>query len=702
MQTKSTDMSDQRNNIYLGVEIGDHTVDYGRLIEELKRKYDISKLGFVLIYTKPVDIPQVLWLEWASFFKENGIRFAFLYTQQRGAPKGKDSHLTSGLVNKIKDIAGDYFIGDMIGETGGLASWPEGYYEEFSIPKPEFKNLDEAKRNYVEHVKTRVELDRKLEVPAVLCVEATLLGRYNFEAGVDYGFAEMMCGNPEIILAGMRGASKAYGKDWWGCHIAHEWYGGYRNDDPLKYKRLKLAYYYAFMSGARYIYPESGDFSIQSYGYEYGSESECCNTYRKCWNDFADFIRIHKRPQGQPLTTLGILQGNLDGWTGWGGSTVWNRFGDETWAFGASENGWDYLEELHKRKKWHNPTVYGQCDETASLPFGIYDIIPVEASVEVLRQYGCLVCLGWNTMTQEAYEKLKEYVFNGGRLFMAVPQLCTSKERETQVTLLNSGDFSDLFGCRIKGEGKRLNSGVKFINESQMPGLKYPYTSNGECDPICAAGYIQCAEAEVTSARIIAILADMFFGWKKDSPPVLLENAYGKGFATLLTTVDYPGSTSLRKLMPVLLNAMLCSEKGRVEPYVLAGDSVYHAVYRWGDGYVLYLLNTDYNVPNHVQVLYHGMEVDTRVESCEMKVVYLAEDAICFAESGRFNMDYIKRSDKGIELSCSSAEEQKLYVMMSHDYRECLVNGKSTVVVRDGGMVAFSMPKEENMVILLY
>ena len=24
--------------------------------------------------------------------------------------------------------------------------------------------------------------------------------------------------------------------------IANEWYGGYRNEDPLKYKRFKLAY----------------------------------------------------------------------------------------------------------------------------------------------------------------------------------------------------------------------------------------------------------------------------------------------------------------------------------------------------------------------------------------------------------------------------------------------------------------------------
>lgn len=692
---------ERENSVFLGLEFGDHTVDYHMLIDELKEGCDISKLGFILIYTKPVDIPENIWIEWANFFTANRIRFAFLYTQQRGAPAGRESHLTPELVKKIREIAGEFFVGDMIGETGGLASWPEGYYDEQDMAKPEFKNLKEARNNYVQHVKDVVEIDKRFSVPAVLCVEATALGRYNFEAGVDYGFAEMMCGNPEIILASMRGASKAYGRKWWGSHIAHEWYGGFRNDDPLKYKRLKLAYYYAFMSGAKYIYPESGDFSIESYGYLFDSESKYCKSYRKAWNDFADFIGLHTRPEGSPIATIGILQGRLDGWTGWGGSTAWNKFGDEEWAYGPPEKGWGFAEEMHKGAKWHNPTIYGDQDVASSPPYGTYDILPLEAPLEILQQYECLMFLGWNTMKNEDYEKLKAYVYNGGRLFMSLPQLSISDKRGHEIQVLNNGDFSDLFGCRIRGKGKRFNSGVKFIKESKIPGYKYPYTRNGNCDPICAAGYIQCADVEICGAETIAVLADTFWGWSKDSPSVLVENKFGKGFATLLTTYDYPGSVGLSKLMPVLLKTVLCGERQREKLKILAADSVYYSVYKWNDGYVIYLLNTDYNVSNNVHVLYKGIEAKLDIESCDFRVVYLYDGIICFADTGNFNIEHINIFKKELDIFCSSALPQNLNIYSSFTYGECSIDDRETSLVRDGTLTMFPIPQGKNYAIKL-
>lgn len=617
--------------ICIGIEIGEHGQNYAELTKDIAANFDLKKLDFVLIYMSPVDIAENLWYEWAEFFRENDIYFAFLYTQQRGAPKGKISHLTVEIVEKIKEIAGEYFLGDMIGETGGLASWAEGYYEDNNMEKPDFKNLTEAKQYYIDHVASKVKIDKDLNLPAVLAVEATTFSRYNFEAGVDNTFIEMMCGNPEIMFASARGASKAYNRSWWASHIAQEWYGGFRNDDPLKYKRMKLAYYYSYMAGAKYIYPESGHFKIKSYGDDYGVDSEFCKLYRKEWEDFAEFIHNHKRPKGYPMVKIGFLQGNLDSFTAWGGSTVWNQFRKKGWEYSAPEYGWDYLENVFKGEKWHVPTVYGENDYSGSMPYGQYDIVPVEAPVEVLKEYSCLIMLGWNTMTPEIYAKLKQYVYEGGKLFMSVPQLSTSDIREEGIqgvyNLVNNGDYSDLFGCKIKGKGRMYNWGVKFIEESSIPGYLYPYTKSGFCDPICANGNITVADVETAGGKVVAILADKFQKWREESPALMIENKYGKGYATLLTTWEYPGAKGLEKFVKVLLKEIIRAEHQDTDIKVIGSDKIQYAVYSNNDTdktYTVYLLNTDYNVPASAKVIRNGMkEKEIKIGPCEFSVVQI-------------------------------------------------------------------------------
>lgn len=622
-------MNNQYENVRIGIEVGDHGMNYEKFIEDLKINFDLSRVGFMLIYTQPVDIPERLWLEWAAFFKENDIYFAFLYTQQRGAPKGKISHLTEELVQKMKGIAGEYFVGDMIGETGGMASWQEGYYEDIGMEKPIFDDMQEAKDNYVKHVCSLVEIDRRFKVPAVLAVEATTFNRYNFEAGVDYSFVEMMCGNPEVMFASVRGACKAYGREWWASHIAQEWYGGFRNNDTLKHKRLTLAYYYSFLAGAKFIYPESGNFKIASYGDNYGAESDLCKAYRSAWNKFSDFVQEHKRPVKGPKVKIGILQGNLDSWTGWGGATVWNQFDQDSWSYGAAEQSWEYLNRLFEGDKWHATTNYGEVDQSASVPYGQYDIVPIEASVEVLQQYSCLILLGWNTMTEIIYENLKQYVYQGGRLFMSVSHLNKSSKRGGEIELINNGDYSDLFGCIVKGEGKKVNWGVKFIEESSIPGYQYPYAKDGVCDPICACGIIRCADVQLTTAKVVALLADKFIKWREESPALLVENAYGKGFASLITSWDYPGEIGLNKFMQVMMKTIIAGEQKDSDIQVISNDKIRYSVYPMDDGsYVIYLLNTDYNVANKAKVVYGDKKVELEIESCEMRIVNASKDDI--------------------------------------------------------------------------
>lgn len=608
--------------VRIGLEIGDHLPCYETFIDYIRSHYDLEKLGFVLIYISPEEVGAELFYEWARFFTENDICFAFLYTQQRGAPAGRKSHLTAEIVSTIKGIAGDYFLGDMIGETGGMASWPEGYGNEELFPPQNFENMQQAKDNYIGYVKNLVELDNSFGVENVLAVEATTFSRYNFEAGVRYTFLEMMCGDPEILLSSARGASRAYEREYWGCHIAHEWYGGYRQDDPLKYKRLKLAYYYAYMAGANLIYPESGDYGMRSYGYQYEADHPFCEEYRKNWSSFADFIRIDQRPVDGPKVSVAFLQGNLDSYVGWGGTTVWNQFGRKEWGYDAPEHSWNILKEVHKSAPWHDVTVFGENDMTHAPAYGMYDILPVEAPVEIMKQYDYLIFTGWNTMTEEIYENLKAYVYAGGKLLISAAHLNTSAARSGERQLIHDGKVADFFGCDLSAEGKDYNRGVKFIKESLIPGVLYPAAGDLDCDPICPGGFAPWSEVDMKGGRIAAFLADTFMDHmrKEEMVPALVENQYGDGVVTLLTSLDYPGANGVYNIYRAVVQEMMAASHRACPVKVLAGDHVRFAVYENPEGAdVLYLLNTDYNVENAVRVAIHGKEQSFTLAPLEFK-----------------------------------------------------------------------------------
>lgn len=590
--------------VRLGLEIGDHLPCYDTFLDYIKSHYDLEKLGFVLLYISPEEVGAERFYEWAHFFTNNDICFAFLYTQQRGAPVGKVSHLTTEIVAHIKEIAGDYFLGDMIGETGGLASWPEGYYTDYNIPQQGFADMQEAKDNYIKHVSELVKIDTDMGVDNVLAVEATTFSRYNFEAGVKYSFLEMMCGDPEILLASARGASKAYNRDYWGCHIAHEWYGGYRQDDPLKYKRLKLAYYYAYMAGANLIYPESGDYGMNSYGYKFDAESPFCEEYRKNWNSFADFLKQDVRPVDGPTVKIAFVQGNLDSYAGWGGTTVWNQFGDEAWGYDTPEYSWNVLKEVAKSCPWHDTTVFGKNDFTHAPAYGMYDIIPAEAPVSVMQKYDYLIFTGWNTMTEEIYENLKIYVAAGGNLVISAAHLNTSAKRSGEWKLLHNGKLSDFLGCDIETDTMRLNRGVKFIKESLMPGVLYPATGDMDCDPICAAGFAKFAKVSLQQGKIRAVLTNTFVhASNKDTIPALIENQYGDGVVSLMTSIDYPGKPGVFQMYCTVVREIMCASHRASKVQVIANDRVRFAVYEDKDSpNVLYLLNMDYNTKSEVQI----------------------------------------------------------------------------------------------------
>lgn len=608
--------------VSVGLMLGQSQGQREEVIEQLVRHFDLTLVDFVLICLCPQELPRPWWRQWAGFFATHRIGFAFLYSGQRCAPPGRRTHLDRELVAEMKSAAGEFYRGDMLGELGGLASWMEGYYEEFAAAYPEmvkplFAALPEAVAHYDTHVRALVDLGRDLGVPAVMAVEATALSRYNQAAGVDIPGTELLCGSPEVMCASVRGSAKAYGSPYWFSHIATEWYGGFDNKDEQKYQRMRLAYYFSYLAGADLIYPESGLLHLDSFvpvagagtdqsqavTVSHGADSPLCQRYRAIWEEFARFAHTDVRPAGGPLVRVAFFQGRYDSWSGWGGSTVWNRFGDAAWAYGPAEACWRQLDRVHQAENWQAPHTYGQHNLSGNIPCGLYDLLPAEAPIEVMRQYGLLVFMGWNTMNGELHDKLVAFVQGGGRLFAALPHFAVNEQRGEAHRLYRDGDLAELLGLRVSGGALHQNTGAKFVAQSGVPGYRYHLDPAQVNDPICAGDYVVPARLELCGARPVACLANRFGGCGPEPRPLLLEHALGSGTVTTLAVMEYPGHAGMAPFLELVLRALLAGEMAAAPVQVLGGDRLRHALYDAGDCWKVYLLNTDTVVPGGALLL---------------------------------------------------------------------------------------------------
>lgn len=614
----------ERDIILNGVHIGEHSFEPDRIIDEIYERCVKPGLNFVTIRTPREQVPQEYFIRWAEYLAENRIYFVFLYTVQM-APAGKESQFTAETVQRIREIAGEYFIGDMLGETGSsFACKFAGYYKkkpgafrDRTQLKTDYPDMKAAHEGYVRDIGKYIAIERKLGMPDIVSVEATGLNKYNTEAGVTVPMLELMCGDPEVLVSSLRGTARAFDAKRWGTYVAHEWYGGMRHDDPLKRKRLELAYKYAYLAGSQAFCLESGDELIESFGHRFEADSDICADYRRVLTDMMDFIRSDVRPAGGPTVKAAFVSGLHDAWGGWGGSSLWNQFHREEWGHGEAEHSWRLVKELGTRRSWSDIANYGRADLSAAPAWGQYDIVPIEADVEKLSRYDCLIFLGWNSMTEENMEKLTEYVRRGGRLLMTAAHLNRSAERGGAYDPVGNDLVETLFGARFTGETRCTNDGVKFRFESADASLLYPGTKSFCCDPLYSAGYVNYGSFTLSGGRETAFLSDSFMD-DPGSLPAVIEHPLGSGMATLVTAVSYPGHPGLYPLYRDLAREMLTAGARRCEVQVLCGDRVRWAAYEGGK---LYMLNTDYDLPAPVKILRCGREQTLTLQPMELRAV---------------------------------------------------------------------------------
>ncbi len=603
------------------------------------------------------------WIEVARNCRKNKLYFYFIYTQQRNIPPDSETWLTPDIVSALKKEAGKYFLGDSLGELSALVSWFETYSPESDSWAQRYKigkvqNLEEAEKTYVERLRKAIQLDRTAAVPLVWNVDESTLTRLHFRAGIDIATTELFTGNAEVNISELRGSAKAYDRSW-GVWCAVGWYGGYKNEDPLKLKRYKVSNWISYLSGAKIIMIESGHEDLKSFGYQFDHQHPIVQGYRRTLAELNRFTRIHQRPQSGPRVKVAFLRGRLDGWTGWGFcSSQWGQWNNPEYAYGEPELGWEKLLQIpHSAVRWTNKENYGPDDESGHPPYGQYDIIPAETPQALLNSYSAIMVLGWNSMTSEFCEKLRQYVSQGGHLFISVPHLNKSICRSEDLMLIESHHYEDFLGCRVKGKGLTNNWGYKFLQESDLASYRFPVTKipldskEFDTDPIAARGNVTLAEIELTTGKILASTSNSVY--KKNQHPVLIENKYGRGYSFLLSTWNWPGHPALSALTEIILRTILAGEQG--ETKLLGSDKLCYGVFEKvkkskKDITKVYIANSDFHV-QQIGLLKHGnLSLPLTIDSCGIRMAAIQEDFIISPRHPDVDIRQIKTSKQSIEI----------------------------------------------------
>ena len=666
------------------------------------------KLGECVLTLLPIVKAEALAV--AKYCKQHRIHLFFSELLHRGdTDKGlcfaarrrmpRSEFYTKAEMEEIMGAAGEYYGGRMtIGEAGGVLYWPKAYLiarrADNWVNLPPVRTVDEAHRAYIAYLRKFIDYERKeLGKGPLLDVDSALVFKYHVEAGIDVLCLETMPGDPHLMHAAIRGAAKAADKPW-GTHIAMACYGGMCFDE-LWLKRWKTSAYHAAICGAGFIWPESGHYTYaNARGQKFSFGSPEMKRVRRILREAYQFARIHRRPEDGPRVSLGVVYGNHDGAPGLWNPYAWGQFHDKKWLAGPAERSWELVDEFHRKEDWPKETLQGEMDFSGNPPYGQYDAVPIEAPVEVLKSYACLLFLGWNTMTGEIYDKLKQYVKAGGHLVMCLPHLSTETDRAKGLKLFRNGDFRDLFGARILGKGKTDVVGIKCMADSTLPAFRFPLW-RVSTDPRFL-GNMTPARVKVTTARVISGYDDYYYTTPEEAAgrPVLIENALGKGRAFLVTVWQYPADPAIRPFTEDLLRTILQGEQGEIR--LLASDRVRYAVYRQARPRceVVYLLNTDPDCASSARLWVRGRLTQSfQIPANELRVAYCLGKAVLVPEDKCVDLRTWRRRGGGQEVEFFSPRDQDVEVHNLGEARLRLsVNGASRTCPA-GGKVVVRLPR---------
>ena len=625
------------SRILSGVHIGEHDFDAKHLIEETRRRCVELGLNYVTLRIsmgerglRPIEREgdeQALY-EWVQYCADQRIYFTFLYSLDDVYGDVK-SYFTREMVDRIKSIAGEYFLGDTVAEMAEFYTCKtEGYRETEGFqkegdkdgPPKDLTDIRDARKHYIDYLQRMLEADRKVGIETVGSVQPTGFTKYDVQAGIQIPLLETMCGNPEFLMAGVRGSAKAYGLSEWGTYFAIEWYAGQHHEDMLKRKRMLNAYKYAYLAGSSIYCIESGDECIESYGVKYDYDSILCREYRDNLKAFGEIVKVFPRPAGGPKVKVAFVYGNLDGYYGmYKGSTLWGQIHNPDFGMKDAEAGWRLPVDLELPFKWYEQANTGETDYSTHFPYGLYDVIPAEVGSEVFAGYEYLIFVGWNSMTEEIYQNLADYVKQGGRLIMTAAHLNTNTTRNGAYLPAYGGEIGELFGCTL-GEIFTSHNGSEFAFSALDEAVLYPGPRDfrvNPVDPNYNHGYARYVQAKLTDGVMAAQLNDDF-ACRNTGKASIVEHQYGKGYTYLFTTIEYPGCHAVyhmyRRFVKIHLNAL----NAKCDVRISGSDEVRYAVY---EGNTVFLLNTSLTNKAVADFITNGKETTYLLQPGEMKML---------------------------------------------------------------------------------
>ncbi len=279
------------------------------------------------------------------------------------------------------------------------------------------------------------------------------LFRYFFQAGYSFCSAEQMYGPEEVILASLRGASRAYGTDQYGAHLATQWSSGPHNT-PEHAERYWMSLATCYLQGVTELNIEEGLWRMENYFADYDRFSENCLRHLEAHTRFRRYMQTHRR-RGKMHVPVAAVQGRYDGWCCFTRGNVWQREG-ECWTFGEAEESFDLLRVFYPRSKFGGIYVY-PCPAKpqgwyTGTPYGPVDLAPFEAD---FQRYQVLIFMGWHTYELGDGAKMLAFVENGGTLILSKPHLSTGLDHNQPSKLPEDAVLDALLG-----KGWRTASGV--------------------------------------------------------------------------------------------------------------------------------------------------------------------------------------------------------------------------------------------------
>ena len=579
-RTEIFDVEEEPNPIRVGYDMTVVPHDLNGQMDWLLDYTQRTRLGNYIQFRPHGPDPDPEWMySWGEYCKNHGIYAAACRNYEDGA-------LARG--------AGEMF------HDCGQHEYPGKVYA-FDPTEPyASEDMKQASEKYLAFLKE--DIDKTHQVCDCAAYGDASGGiRYTFLAGVDFVRAETMVGHTMTLLSQARPAAEALGKGEWGVHIAIQ-----HAYQPYHWNHLGqyfLSLFQPWIMGANTIYEEDSLF-------------ELFKEERQTWDDaltkgkrdmtrqFFKFVKTHPR-KGKCERKIAFLEGRYAApFSGFicdieqdPHYSVWGLFGnhDPSWGHAQPEKCRQILDVLMPgastqpfRQRFDRRRFF-----FSGTPYGDFDCVPVEAGNDYLQNYNLLLNLGWNTAIPEDWDKLFDYVKNGGTLLTGIPQFSTHVNRQflkdmDDLALFRDGDLSELCGFKVVGKGVEYCGQWNCKDRINMP---EPVLSAMPSDSSEEDGKALLAEIELCGAEVVAW--DTFTG-----KPMLVRYSLGKGFVYTLTLWAYPGHEKFQQFSASWVAQL--SEEKKSEVFVTdASGEVFWTIWQDGDTTRVFLLNTDWTTPGN-------------------------------------------------------------------------------------------------------